>query len=88
MEGQNDPNTQSVYYLYDISADETQLEKVDYNPEETNAEYMLKDMMQQMNQKEDDVERISLLPDDVQMNYSVEGEVLVVNFNSQYTQMS
>lgn len=88
VEVQNDPNTQSVYYLYDISADETQLEKVDYNPEETTAEYMLKDMMQQMNQKEDDVERISLLPDDVQMNYSVEGEVLVVNFNSQYTQMS
>lgn len=88
VEVQNDPNTQSVYYLYDISADETQLEKVVYNPEETTAEYMLKDMMQQMNQKEDDVERISLLPDDVQMNYSVEGEVLVVNFNSQYTQMS
>ena len=88
VEVQNDPNTQSVYYLYDISADETQLEKVDYNPEETTAEYMLKDMMQQMNQKEDDVERISLLPDDVQMTYSVEGEVLVVNFNSQYTQMS
>ncbi len=88
VEVQNDPNTQSVYYLYDISADETQLEKVDYNPEETTAEYMLKDMMQQMNQKEDDVERINLLPDDVQMNYSVEGEVLVVNFNSQYTQMS
>ena len=88
VEVQNDPNTQSVYYLYDISADETQLEKVDYNPEETTAEYMLKDMMQQMNQKEDDVERISLLPDDVQMNYSVEGEVLVVKFNSQYTQMS
>lgn len=88
VEVQNDPNTQSVYYLYDISADETQLEKVDYNPEETTTEYMLKDMMQQMNQKEDDVERISLLPDDVQMNYSVEGEVLVVNFNSQYTQMS
>ena len=71
VEVQNDPNTQSVYYLYDISADETQLEKVDYNPEETTAEYMLKDMMQQMNQKEDDVERISLLPDDVQMNYGV-----------------
>ena len=88
MEVQNDPNTQSVYYLYDINADETQLEKVDYNPEETTAEYMLKDMMQQMNQKEKDVERISLLPDDVQMNYSVEGDVLVVNFNSQYTEMS
>ena len=88
VEVQNDPNTQSVYYLYDISADETQLEKVDYDPEETTAEYMLKDMMQQMNQKEDDVERISLLPDDVQMNYSVEDDVLVVNFNSQYTQMS
>lgn len=88
VEVQNDPNTQSVYYLYDISADETQLEKMDYNPEETTAEYMLKDMMQQMNQKETDVERISLLPDDVQMNYSVEGDVLVVNFNSQYTEMS
>ena len=88
VEVHNDPNSQSVYYLYDISADENQLEKVAYNPEETTAVYMLKDMMQQMNQKEDDVERISLLPDDVQMNYSVEGEVLVVNFNSQYTQMS
>lgn len=88
VEVQNDPNTQSVYYLYDISADETQLEKVDYDPEETTAEYMLKDMMQKMNQKEKDVERISLLPDDVQMNYSVEDDVLVVNFNSQYTQMS
>ena len=39
VEVQNDPNTQSVYYLYDISADETQLEKVDYNPEETTADW-------------------------------------------------
>ena len=34
------------YYLYDISSDETQLQKESYSPEETTADYMLKDMMQ------------------------------------------
>lgn len=81
-------NRQSVYYLYDISSDETQLEKEGYDPDETTAEYMLKDMMQRMNSKEASTDRIGLLPDEVQMNYSVEGETLVVNFNSQYTDMS
>lgn len=89
VEVQEEPNNrQSVYYLYDISSDETQLEKEDYTPDETTAGYMLKDMMQRMNNKEADADRISLLPDEVQMNYSVEGETLVVNFNSQYTDMS
>ena len=31
------------YYLYDISSDETQLQKESYSPEETTADYMLKD---------------------------------------------
>ena len=53
IEVHEDPNKQkSVYYLYDISADETQLQKESYFPEETTAEYMLKDMMQRMNSQE------------------------------------
>ena len=77
------------YYLYDISSDETQLQKESYSPEETTADYMLKDMMQRMNsQQTDSQNRVSLLPEGVQMNYSVEEDVLVVNFNSQYSSMS
>ena len=50
---------------------------------------MLKDMMQRMNsQQTDSQNRVSLLPEGVQMNYSVEEDVLVVNFNSQYSSMS
>ena len=90
IEVHEDPNKQkSVYYLYDISADETQLQKESYFPEETTAEYMLKDMMQRMNSQEaDSADGIGLLPEGVQMNYSIEGDVLVVNFNSQYSDMS
>ena len=44
--------------------------------------------MQRMNSQEADSSGISLLPEEVQMNYSIEGETLVVNFNSQYSNMS
>ncbi|MBD4339022.1 spore gernimation protein, partial [Xanthomonas citri pv. citri] len=64
-------------------------QKESYSPEETTADYMLKDMMQRMNsQQTDSQNRVSLLPEGVQMNYSVEEDVLVVNFNSQYSSMS
>lgn len=89
IEVQEDPNSQEpTYYLYDIDADETQLQKEAYYPEETTSEYLLKDMMQRLNSQESDSEGISLLPEGVQMNYSIEGETLVVNFNSQYSDMS
>ena len=39
-------------------------------------------------QQTDSQNRVSLLPEGVQMNYSVEEDVLVVNFNSQYSSMS
>lgn len=90
VEVHEDPGKQDAkYYLYDISSDETQLQKESYSPEETTADYMLKDMMQRMNsQQTDSQNRVSLLPEGVQMNYSVEEDVLVVNFNSQYSSMS
>lgn len=90
VEIHEDPGKQDAkYYLYDISSDETQLQKESYSPEETTADYMLKDMMQRMNsQQTDSQNRVSLLPEGVQMNYSVEEDVLVVNFNSQYSSMS
>lgn len=89
VEIHEDSGKQDAKYLYDISSDETQLQKESYSPEETTADYMLKDMMQRMNsQQTDSQNRISLLPEGVQMNYSVEEDVLVVNFNSQYSSMS
>lgn len=80
---------EAVYYLYDISADETELQKKPYFPEKTTSEYLLKDMMQKMNGAESNsADRISLLPEGLQMSYSIEGETLVVNFNSEYSNMS
>ena len=83
-----DKKNAAEYYLYDINGDETTLVREAYTPEESTAEYMLKDMMQRMNSQEADSSGISLLPEEVQMNYSIEGETLVVNFNSQYSNMS
>ena len=85
---QDSNKKEPAYYLYDIDADETQLQKEAYYPEETTSEYLLKDMMQRVNSKEADSSGISLLTEEVQMNYSIEGETLVVNFNSQYSNMS
>ncbi len=48
------------YYLYDISSDETQLQKESYSPEETTADYMLKDMMQRMNSQQTDSQNRSV----------------------------
>lgn len=88
VEVQEEGGYSPVYYLYDISSDETELEKHEYDPEETTAKYMLKDMMQRMNSKEAQEEQISLLPDGVQMNYSIEDHALTVNFNNKYNEMS
>ena len=55
VEIHEDPGKQDAkYYLYDISSDETQLQKKSYSPEETTADYMLKDMMQRMNSQQTD----------------------------------
>ena len=88
VEVQDNGNPSSGYYIYEISQDETQLVREAYSPEETTVEYMLKDMMQRLNNREADKEDIGLLPDEVQMNYSIEDNVLVVNFNSKYQEMS
>ena len=88
VEVQDNGNPSSGYYIYEISQDETQLVREAYSPEETTVEYMLKDMMQRINNREADKEYIGLLPDEVQMNYSIEDNVLVVNFNSKYQEMS
>ena len=61
-----DKNNTAEYYLYDINGDETALVREAYTPEESTAEYMLKDMMQRMNNKESGKEAISLLPDELQ----------------------
>ena len=87
VEVQDNGNPSSGYYIYEISQDETQLVREAYSPEETTVEYMLKDMMQRINNREADKEDIGLLPEEVQMNYSIEDNVLVVNFNSKYQEM-
>lgn len=86
-EKKSEDKTQT-YYFYEISQDETKLEKEVYEPSETTAEYMIKDMMQRLNDKQAGKDSVSLLPDEVQMmNYQIKDTTLVVNFNSAYNDM-
>lgn len=77
------------YYFYYINKDSTGLEKEKYKPQEESAEFMLKDLMQRLNNKAMEGERINLLPEEVEMtSYNIVESALVIDFNSSYYKMS
>lgn len=77
------------YYFYYINRDATGLEKEKYEPEEESADFMLKDLMQRLNNKAMEGERINLLPEEVGMtSYNIADSTLVIDFNSNYYKMS
>lgn len=77
------------YYFYYINKDATGLAKEQYIPEEESADFMLKDLMQRLNNKAMEGERINLLPEEVEMSsYTISDSALVIDFNSSYSKMS
>lgn len=77
------------YCFYYINKDATELLKENYTPEEESGEFMLKDLMQRLNNKAMEGERINLLPEEVEMtSYNIAETTLVIDFNSSYHKMS
>lgn len=77
------------YSIYYLSTDETELEKETYMPKEDDAEFMIRDLMQRLGKKAAEGEEINLLPKEVTINsYTSQEEVLIIDFNGQYSKMS
>ncbi len=77
------------YYIYYMNKDATALKKEKYEPEQETADFMLKDLMQRLNNKSLDGERIELLPEEVEItSYNIADTILVIDFNGKYAKMS
>lgn len=77
------------YYIYYLNKDATALKKEKYEPEQETADFMLKDLMQRLNNKSAEGSRIDLLPEEVEMtSYNIADTVLVIDFNGNYAKMS
>lgn len=84
--------TESVsnqYYLYYINKDETKIVKVQYYPEQENAEFMIQDFIGILNGQEANGENQALLPSGVQLvTYRLNESLLELEFNSDYSNIS
>ncbi len=86
-EAQN--NEKSGYCFYYLNAEETSLKKEAYEPEEETTAFMVKDLMQRLGKKAREGEDINLLPEEVSINsYNLQDNLLVIDFNGQYSKMS
>lgn len=91
IEVEEEPQEEAAvsYHIYYLSSDATELIEEDYIPKEETTEYMLKDLMQRLGKKAAEGEEINLLPKEVTINsYKQQENVLIIDFNSQYSKMS
>ncbi len=83
------PSAATPYYYYEINSSETDLVQKKYTPQEENADFMIKDLMGRLNEKEASDTAIKLLPSEVQMtSYEILDNVLQISFNTRYSKMS
>ena len=84
-----DSQDESKYHLYYLNESETVLREEPYSPGEETADFMVKDLMQKLGSKDAPDGEISLLPEDVSINsYEVQKDLLVIDFNKEYSKMS
>ncbi len=77
------------YYLYYINKDETKVVKVQYDPEQESAEFMIQDFIGILNSQEANRENQALLPSGVQLvTYRLNESLLELEFNSDYSNIS
>lgn len=79
----------SKYSLYYLNAAETSLKTEAYTPKEETKEFMVKDLLQKLEDREVPEGRASLLPDNVAIkSYDVQKDLLVIDFSKEYSSMS
>ena len=91
MESQTEKaeSVSNQYYLYYINKDETKVVKVQYDPEQESAEFMIQDFMGILNSQEANGENQALLPSGVQLvTYRLNESLLELEFNSDYSNIS
>lgn len=78
------------YYFYYLNADETELLREAYPPENEAAQSMIQELMQHFSDEETEEGQVSLLPSEVTINNYDLGEdgVLTIDFNGRYSEMS
>lgn len=85
----NRNSSEPQYSFYYINSDETKLKEENYTPEKETAEVMLKNFSDSLNDRETREDGISLFPDGVKISsYSIQDNVLHLEFNEAYTKMS
>ena len=86
--GKNGNNQDSKYSFYYLNAAETSLKTEAYTPKEETKEFMVKDLLQKIGDKEAPEGGVSLLPENVGINsYDVQESLLVVDFSKEYSDM-
>jgi germination protein M len=86
---QEEEAVSSEYSYYYLNKAATQLETEAYIPQEDDSSYMIDDLMQRLGSDNSGDKEINLLPQEVTINsYELQQQVLVIDFNSQYTKMS
>jgi germination protein M len=86
---QEEETVSSEYSYYYLNKDATKLETEAYLPQEDDSSYMIEDLIQRLGSGNSGEKEINLLPEEVTINsYEMQQQVLVIDFNSQYTKMS
>lgn len=89
VEAKDSQDEGSEYHLYYLNAGETDLKTAAYVPDEETTDFMVKDLMQNLEKQESDIEMLSLLPDGVSVNsYDLQEDLLVIDFNRRYLNIS
>ena len=87
--GREDKNAKQQYSFYYINSDETKLKEEKYTPEKEDAEVMLQNFSESLNNRETREDGISLFPEGVKISsYSINDGILRLEFNEAYSKMS
>lgn len=80
---------ESKYSLYYLNAAETSLKEESYTPKEETKEFMVKDLLQKLEDRDVPEGRVCLLPDNVSIkSYDVQKNLLIIDFSKEYSEMS
>lgn len=84
----NKDKDESKYSFYYLNAAETTIKSEPYTPKEETKEFMVKDLLQKIGDRQAPEGAVSLLPEKVSINsYDVQEDLLIIDFSKEYSDM-
>ena len=84
----NKDKDESKYSFYYLNAAETTIKSEPYTPKEETKEFMVKDLLQKIGDRQAPEGAVSLLPEKVSINsYDVQKDLLIIDFSKEYSDM-